>query len=583
VALAAGVFLLLAEPVTMLAARAGAHAAISVQQAPPDLRAYLGPARAAAVEIGASAQYTTLFVLADGGEAPEAVLAYPASAGVFANGIGVAPYGAYGPPGAELETGVHPIPAHYLHQGVNRIDVVAPRALSLDLPPAFALGPRQVLVTNFSTLRSRVAGVRVTLAFLALSAALLCAAAALAQSAFPAFAPAGLASLFISLALAPNGTLSLFMTQALHDAARAAALVFAIAALVLGVVAAMPGLRTRVRHTLAAGVIAAALALGVWIAVAPSVLGALIGALALLAAGTATWRRAGRELQVAPLVVACFGAALLLIASVADARHGLAPLLAHAAGLSALLGALALWVMPAGEALLGRLVDAASVFARQGQIIEGQRHLLAEQASTLELAIRRRAVLEERERFSRDIHDGLGGNLLALLVQVRAEQIAPAAVAEELEHNLDELRLMIDSLDHAERSLSAALSTFHTRVSQQFASAGVQLEWRLPESDLPECRRPELILNVYRILQEAAANIMRHAHASVASFVFSWDDAHGLLRITIRDNGVGGDYARLKPRGGVKNMADRVEAVGGSLEIDTSGERGWELRICLPV
>jgi len=143
---------------------------------------------------------------------------------------------------------------------------------------------------------------------------------------------------------------------------------------------------------------------------------------------------------------------------------------------------------------------------------------------------------------------------------------------------------MIDSLDHTERSLSAALSTFHTRVSQQFDSAGIQLEWRLPAQYLPDCETPEIVLNVYRILQEAAANIMRHSGAASASFLFDWDADGRLLRITVRDDGVGaGTTLTEGKKRGMKNMADRVRAVGGELEVDTAAPRGMELRICLPV
>ena len=74
---------------------------------------------------------------------------------------------------------------------------------------------------------------------------------------------------------------------------------------------------------------------------------------------------------------------------------------------------------------------------------EGQRkdRTIAEQKAALDAEIRHAAVLEERQRFARDMHDGIGGHLQGLLMRVRAQRIDSGAIADELQSGLADLRL----------------------------------------------------------------------------------------------------------------------------------------------
>lgn len=218
------------------------------------------------------------------------------------------------------------------------------------------------------------------------------------------------------------------------------------------------------------------------------------------------------------------------------------------------------------------------------RLIRNQRATISKQSETLEAEIHRRAILEERERFSRDIHDGLGGSLLSLLVQVRSGKLGPQEIENALEANLDELRMMVDSMDQSERSLNAALSTFQARIRSVFGSAGIQLNWVQPEIRLPEKASPDFILHLYRILQEAGSNIIRHSNATRAEYRFSWNSQDHQITIAITNDGSKLAEPGPKPSGnGLTNMAQRVAQMQGRFQAGPKPNGGWAIQISLPV
>jgi len=232
-----------------------------------------------------------------------------------------------------------------------------------------------------------------------------------------------------------------------------------------------------------------------------------------------------------------------------------------------------------------RLIGGAIERIRQREaLIRDQQETISHQSETLESEIHRRAILEERERFSRDIHDGLGGSLLSLLIQVRAGKIEPPDIENALEANLDELRMMIDSMDQSEQSLNAALSTFQARIRSLFGNAGITLDWVQPDIRLPERVSPDYILHLYRILQEAGSNIVRHSKAARANYRFSWDEKNQQLLISITNDGsVLADADHLHSGNGLRNMAQRVEQMQGEFQAGPGPDGGWVIQISLPV
>ena len=239
------------------------------------------------------------------------------------------------------------------------------------------------------------------------------------------------------------------------------------------------------------------------------------------------------------------------------------------------LAGMALPVLAFGE---GRLVWADFIAARAK--IREQAAVIAQQADALQENIRAVAIGEERQRFVRDMHDGVGGHLLSLLMRVRADDADRDEVAHELESGLTDLRLMADSLDHVGHDLDEALAAFHRRAGQQLASAGLAFDWSKPQDLSAFEMDARAVLSLYRIIQEALSNCIRHARATRFGVAFALADAG--LDVTIEDDGTGFAAGGVEEGRGLGNIRKRVEKLGGTVAFG-AGAAGKGCRILVRV
>jgi signal transduction histidine kinase len=191
----------------------------------------------------------------------------------------------------------------------------------------------------------------------------------------------------------------------------------------------------------------------------------------------------------------------------------------------------------------------------------------------------RQVMLEERQRIVRDMHDGIGGQLLGLMMQVRSGGVEQKQVEEGLQSSIADLRLIVDSMDSAEEGLAETLRSFEHRVRVQVEAAGMtfKAEHGLDEGKPGPGPRPTL--QILRILQEAVTNAMRHSGATEIA-LSSHEDADGMIHISISDNGKGLP-AEIKGGRGLTSMRSRAAAVGGALEIQSESS-GTTLLLTLP-
>ena len=210
---------------------------------------------------------------------------------------------------------------------------------------------------------------------------------------------------------------------------------------------------------------------------------------------------------------------------------------------------------------------------------------LGEQEQALNQEIKNRAVLEERQRFTRDIHDGIGGQLLSLLLRVRTGNLETEEIAEEIQGGLNDLRLVVDSMDHTGDDLIAALTTFHARANTQLATAGIDLSWTQPSDINVEFRSTRAILHIYRFLQESLTNIVRHADAKNVAITLSQDKPDAPLIIEILDDGKGMPKNDAKGAGkGLANLKLRAQRLGGTLVFTTGiGGDGTGIVLTIPL
>ncbi|CAD6879692.1 sensor kinase, two-component system [Methylomonas albis] len=206
---------------------------------------------------------------------------------------------------------------------------------------------------------------------------------------------------------------------------------------------------------------------------------------------------------------------------------------------------------------------------------------LTRQQKQLVAVERENALLLERQRLMYDMHDGLGSTLLATLCAIERDDLPQSAVINALRGCVDDLRLVIDSLEPMEHDLVTLLATIRYRMGPRLADAGLTLDWDI--HDLPELPwlEPPDALHVLRLVQEALANVLKHAHADrVRLATRHWQDH---VEIRIEDNGCGFDLDTVTLGRGLRNQDRRAKHLGGELKIETAQGGGTCLKLFLPV
>jgi signal transduction histidine kinase len=199
---------------------------------------------------------------------------------------------------------------------------------------------------------------------------------------------------------------------------------------------------------------------------------------------------------------------------------------------------------------------------------------------------REKAAAEERGRLMREMHDGLGSSLMTSLKMVERGEMTSDDIALMLRECLDDLRLIIDSLEPVDHDLVALLAALRYRLGQRLQKAGVTLEWQV--ADLPPLPYLDAnaALQIMRVLQEAITNALKHAHASTIRVMTGLDPVPGAQRVFVRlqDDGAGFEVQQqfdLSNGRGLRNLHRRAAAVGGTLDI-RSGPGGTTITLWLP-
>jgi signal transduction histidine kinase len=191
---------------------------------------------------------------------------------------------------------------------------------------------------------------------------------------------------------------------------------------------------------------------------------------------------------------------------------------------------------------------------------------------------------QERSRIERDLHDGAQQRLIMLRIKLSlAEELLetdPAAgrkavgdLGSEIEQALEEVRAIAHGVypsvlsdrgleDALRGSLAGSVLLIHLimhRVSRQ---------------------PPEIELAIYYVCMEAVQNVQKHALGATAVWITVRQDDHHLT-LEVRDDGAG--FGPTAARGGLRNMTDRIEAVGGRLVVDSSPGHGTRVLATVPL
>lgn len=175
----------------------------------------------------------------------------------------------------------------------------------------------------------------------------------------------------------------------------------------------------------------------------------------------------------------------------------------------------------------------------------------------------------ERQRLMQDLHDGLSGHLVSIIALSENTDADRAAIEASAREALNDLRLVIQSLDIGDRDLPVALAGFRERLAPQLRRLGVSLDWSTQAMPEVSGVTPSNALTILRIVQEAVTNALKHGPAS-AIRIGGARTADG-VHIFVENDRRGG-VPPGKGRG-MANMQRRARSLGGAVALDLEPDR----------
>jgi signal transduction histidine kinase len=209
---------------------------------------------------------------------------------------------------------------------------------------------------------------------------------------------------------------------------------------------------------------------------------------------------------------------------------------------------------------------------RQAELERDRNQQLVEELKITQQRLRELAVLEERNRLARDLHDSVKQQVFAISMQLSAartslketDQAYPSVVqAEKLAQQAgSELTTLIQQLrpsQLASKSFSAALQDYAREWSLQ---NGIETELHLTNPGSLGAESEDML---FRVAQEAFSNVARHSGATKA--IITLQDEGSEIVLSIEDNGKGIDGERLQKGIGLDSMQERMSQIGGTLQV----------------
>jgi signal transduction histidine kinase/DNA-binding NarL/FixJ family response regulator len=250
----------------------------------------------------------------------------------------------------------------------------------------------------------------------------------------------------------------------------------------------------------------------------------------------------------------------------------------------------------------GKVIGVLSVVGQAGwQFTVEEVALLASIADHVGVAVEnarlrqqaeRTAVLEERERLGRELHDSVTQSLYSLTLFAEAgRELARDGNFERVEHHLGrigetaqqalkEMRLMLHEMRPSILEQEGLVGALHQRLEAVEGRAGVDA--RLMADKLIELSAP-VEEELYRIAQEALNNTLKHAMATSVTVQMHTEDKR--IELEIIDNGVGFDPEAVSGNGGMglANMRQRAERLGSALMITSAPGRGTRVKMSVRI
>ncbi len=188
----------------------------------------------------------------------------------------------------------------------------------------------------------------------------------------------------------------------------------------------------------------------------------------------------------------------------------------------------------------------------------------------------------ERKRIARDLHDGIGQSLLLIKKQMETTQETSLENQQMISQTLEEVRSISRDLHPFQLSKFGLTATLRDMVEKVGRTANLFMSTELDSVD--NLLNEEAEINVFRTLQEALSNIVKHAEATAAKVSIQKEASE--LHLEIQDNGKGFEHELAvitRKSLGLRTMHERISAIGGKLAIENGVSGGTRILFSIPL
>jgi signal transduction histidine kinase len=236
------------------------------------------------------------------------------------------------------------------------------------------------------------------------------------------------------------------------------------------------------------------------------------------------------------------------------------------------------WVLV--RRFVGALTESRALVANLETNVREKHAALERSYEQVRAADRARVLAVERERILRDTDEGLGAQLVATLAILERGDAASTEVRESLRAALDDLRLVIDSLDPLDGELVPAVAMLRARMSERLEAAGIVVDWDVDDLPPIEDLTPHRVLQILRVVHDAFVRAAsRGSRRLGVRIALAGDGTAASTEIEIQDDGEGSSVANGHVQA---RMNVRAADAGASLEIRPLA-RGSVVRLSIPI
>ncbi len=230
---------------------------------------------------------------------------------------------------------------------------------------------------------------------------------------------------------------------------------------------------------------------------------------------------------------------------------------------------------------------------KESQLLLGQLQQVNAQLQDYVAQVEELTTMKERNRLARELHDAVTQSIFSMTLITRSALILQDRDPTQVKDKLLQLQELAQEALQEMRGLIYQLRTFSVEedglypVLQKFIE-GVNgrnnLQISLDSASQPLPLTPIQQQELYRIIQEAVNNIVKHSQAGLASIQFEVMDT--AVSVIVTDDGVGFEPTRLNNEGthiGLDSMLERAEELGGTLAVNARPGAGTEIKVTVPI